>query len=155
MIKTGYKFILFLSLIVISPISYGGDAQNIEACVNTARDFANVTLEPFAAKYEGNFIKNSVVKWKNAYCEVKFAEVYTLQIDGRDIVYQGYAGKDAYDLYQKIRGKTDNAINLLNARIALLQQQSDEASKKLKAAKPDLREVLKMVDDGLNKSLKK
>lgn len=143
------------ALMSVSTSATAGDADNIRACVKKAKDLAGVTLDPFAASYEGNVLSMSTAKWSNSFCEVKFADVYTLQINEQHIVYKGYAGKESYDLNQKLQQRTEDAINQLNSRIALLHQRAEQASEKLKQASPDHDQLTRYVDEGIAKSLGK
>ena len=69
------------------------------------------------------------------------------------IVYKGYVGKESYDLNQKLQGRTEDAINQLNSRIALLRQRAEQVSEKLKQANPDRVQLTRYVDEGIAKSL--
>lgn len=143
------------ALMAMPTLATAGDANNIHACVKKAKDLAGVALDPFAASYKGNVLSMSTAKWSNAFCEVKFADVYTLQISEQSIVYKGYVGKDSYDLNQKLQKRTEDAINQLNSRIALLRQRAEQASEKLKQASPDHDQLTRYVDEGIVKSLGK
>lgn len=143
-------------ILMLAPmLATAGDAENIDACVKKAKDLAGIALDPFAASYEGNVFSMSAVKWSNVFCEVKFADVYTLQINERQIVYKGYAGKKSYDLNHTLQERTEDAINQLNSRIALLRQRAEQVSKKLKQANPDHDQLAEYVDEGIAKSLGK
>lgn len=151
-----YKISIGVAAFVLmsaSTLATAGDAENIDACVKKAKNLAGVTLDPFAASYEGNVFSMSTVKWSNAFCEVKFADVYILQINERQIIYKGYAGKESYDLNQKLQERTENAINQLNSRIALLRQRAEQVSEKLKQANPGHGQLTRYVDEGIAKSL--
>lgn len=92
---------------------------------------------------------------EHAFCEVKFADVYTLQTNERQIVYKGCVGKESYDLNRKLQERTEDAINQLNSRIALLRQRAEQISEKLKQANPDHDQLTRYVDEGIAKSLGK
>ena len=142
-------------LLVMSTAAFAGDAENISACVKKAGDMAGETLDPFAAVYEGNILSMSTAKWNNAFCEVKFGDVYTLQIGDKSVVYKGYAGKESYDLNQNLQAKTDEAVSKLNSRIALLKQRAGQASSSLKLANPNRQWLTQYVDEGIEKALGK
>ncbi len=129
-----------------------GDAENIGSCVKKAKDLAKVVLDPFAVTYDGKILSMSTAKWSNAFCEVKFSDVYTLQIDGRDVVYKGYTGRASFELNQRLQAKTTDAINQLNSRIALLQQRASQVSVSLKLANPNHPWLEQYVDEGIQKS---
>ena len=147
------KLLFSLFLLVLSMTVHAGDADNISACAAKAKEFTGVELDPFSAKYQGKILTLSTVKWSNAYCEVKLSSVYTLQINGKDIIYKGYAGRDAYDLNASLQAKTDAAIAQMNSRISLLKQRAEKASDALRKPNPDFNEVTKFVHEGLEKSV--
>lgn len=144
-------FIVFV-LMLKSTLAIAGDAENIEACVKKANDLAGVALDPFAAIYEGNILSMSTAKWSNSFCEVKLSDVYTLQINGVDVVYKGYTGRQSYELNQRLQAKTADAISQLNSRIALLQQRASQVSVSLKLANPNHKWLEQYVDEGVKKS---
>jgi hypothetical protein len=144
-------FSLFL-LMLYTPV-HAGDAENISACAAKAKEFTGTELDPFSAKYQGKVLTFSTVKWSNAYCEVKLASVFTLQINGKDIIYKGYAGKESYELNNSLQAKTDSAIAQMNSRISLLKQRAEKASDSLRKPSPDFDGVTKFVNEGLEKSI--
>lgn len=148
---------IFIGLIVIFGISpaVAGDAGNISACVKKAKEFAGVSLDEFDVSYEGNLLSMSVAKWRNALCEVKVGEVYTLNVNGSNFIYKGYAGKDSYDLNKELDRRTEEAINQMNGRIALLKQRRSQVSVSLQRPKPDHIWLTRYVDEGIDKSLGK
>lgn len=151
-LKCALVAILFVSF---SQTAFADDADNIGACVTKAKDLTGVLLDPFASSYEGNIFSMSTAKWSNAYCEVKLAEVYTLNINGREVVYKSYTGKESYELNQKLQTKTEDAIHQLEARIALLRQRANQVSESLKQANPDYKYLNQFIDEGIKKAISK
>jgi hypothetical protein len=147
------RVMLSILMMVSASIAYAGDAENIQACVKKANEFAGVPLNEFDASYEGNIFSQSVVKWKNAYCEVKLSEVYNLQVEGKHVVFNGYAGKESYALKKTLDDKTDAAINQLKARIAILEQRMSQTSAGLKKPKPDHTGLTRFIEEGIEKSV--
>lgn len=148
---------IFIGLIVILGASQAvaGDAENISACVKKAKEFSGVSLDVFDASYEGNLLSMSVAKWRNALCEVKVGEVYNLNVNGRNLIYRGYAGEDSYDLNVELDRRTEEAINQMNGRIALLKQRKNQVSVSLQRPKPDHVWLTRYVNEGIEKSLGK
>lgn len=130
-----------------------GDADNITACVNKAKEFSGVTLDPFAVKYEGNYVEFSTAKWPEATCEVKMSQVYNLQVNGQYFVYKGYAGRDAYELAMSLQARTNEAVKQMRSRIALLEQRSNQASNSLRKPNPNQKHLAQYVDEGILKSI--
>ena len=147
------RFLITLFLMAIATVVNAGDAENISACTARAKEFTGIALDPFSAKYQGKVLALSTVKWSNAYCEVKLSSVHTLQINGKDIIYKGYAGKKAYDLNTSLQTKTDSAIAQMNSRISLLKQRAEKASDSLRKPNPDFNGINQFVNEGLEKSV--
>jgi len=126
-----------LLVAAVSGAAYGGTADNISACVQKAREFAGVQLNEFDAVYKGNILSMSVATWPNAVCEVKLGSVYNLRVNGKELIVEGFAGRDSLELNSKLQGQTDQAIQQLRSRIALLEQRMDQATESLKKPKPD------------------
>lgn len=147
------KWLLTIMLISVSHGSLAGEAENISACVKKAKEFAGISLDPFAVRYEGNIVAMSTAKWDGTFCEVKLGDVYTLQIDGKTLIYRGYAGKDSYDLNASLQAKTEDAIRQMRSRIALLEQRASQVSVSLRRPNPDHKWLARYVDEGVQKSL--
>lgn len=144
---------LIILIMVNASIAHASDAENIMACVNKANEFVGVKLNEFEAAYEGRFLSMSTAKWKNAYCEVKLRNVYNLQVNGNQIIYKGFAGKDAYDLNHLFEEKTEAAINQLKSRIALLEQRMNQVTVSLQGPNPDPVSLTRYIDEGIEKSI--
>lgn len=142
-------------LLAVTHLSLAGEADNISACVRTAKEFSGVALDPFSASYTGNVLSMSVAKWDDVYCEVKLANVYNLRIHGQQLVYNAYAGKESYDLNSALQAKTEATINQMNSRIALLQQRASQVSVSLQKPNPNHKWLAQYVDEGIEKSLGK
>jgi hypothetical protein len=147
------KVMLSIVMMATTSIACAGDAENIQACVKKASEFAGVTLNEFDASYEGNIFSPSIVKWKDAYCEVKLSEVYNLQVAGKHVIFNGYAGKESFALRKTLDEKTDAAINQLKARIAILEQRMSQTSGGLKKPKPDHAGLTRFIEEGIEKSV--
>ena len=145
---------LFQSLVLLDSLpAWAGDADNISACVKKAREFSGITLDPFAAAYEGNIVSLSTAKWENVLCEVKFGEVYNLRIQNQYWIYKGYAGKEAYELKRSLESRTDEAIARMDTHIALLKQRLDQVDVSLRKPNPDQNWLSRYIDEGIEKSL--
>lgn len=144
-----------LILILVTNEVVAGDAENISACVKKSKEFSGVTLDAFDVSYEGNLLSMSVAKWSNALCEVKVGEVYTLNVNGSNFIYRGYAGKESYDLNEELDRRTEVAIKQMNSRIALLKQRKSQVSVSLQRPKPDHVWLTRYVNEGIEKSLGK
>ena len=149
------KIALAIFMIATCNPVFAGDAENISACVRKAKEFSGVNLDEFAASYEGNILSMSIVKWKNAFCEVKFGNVHTLNINGQELIYKGYAGRESYNLNMALQAKTEAAVNQLNSRIALINQRAEQVSVSLTKPKQDFKWLTRYVDEGIEKSLGK
>lgn len=144
---------LFLPLLLLVSLpAWAADADNISACVKKAKEFSSITLDPFAAAYEGNIVSLSTAKWENVLCEVKFGEVYNLLIHNRYLIYKGYAGKDAYELKKSLESRTDEAITRMDTHIALLKQRLDQVDVSLRKPNPDQNWLSRYIDEGIEKS---
>lgn len=142
-----------LVALLLSTNVLAGEAENITACVNKAKEFAGVSLDPFAVKYEGNYVAFSTARWPEATCEVKVAQVYNLQVNGEYLIYKGYSGKQSYDLAMELQAKTDEAIKQMRSRIALIEQRANQASNSLRKPNPDYKHLTRYVDEGIQRSL--
>lgn len=149
------KIVIGLFLLLASNIASAGEAENISACVKKAQEFSGVVLDAFDVSYKGNILDMSTAKWSNAFCEVKLGEVYTLQVNREVLIYRGYAGKESYDLNEELARKTDEAINQMNNRIALLKQRKSQVSVSLQRPKPDYAWLTHYINEGIEKSLGK
>jgi len=147
------RIALGMIMMAVSASAFAGDAENIAACAKKAKEFSGVTLEEFDVNYEGNWLSMSIAKWSNAYCEVKRGEVYKLSINGELVIYDGFAGKGAYDLNKALKGKTDLAINKLNSRVSLLRQRMEKATEELRKPMPSHDELMRYIDEGVEKSI--
>ena len=150
-----FKVMLAVVISFVSINALAGEAENISACVNKSKEFSGVVLNEFNVKYEGNVLARSVAKWDNATCEIKFGKIYTLEVNGIVYIYEGFAGKASYDLNNKLQAKTDEAVKLLNSRIALLQQRASQVSVSLTKPKPDHQYLTHYINQGLEQSLGK
>ncbi len=148
------KKLLFTSLVLLyAPFTYAGEAENILSCVNRANEFSGVKLNEFEAVYEGKILSMSSVKWKNAFCEVKFGSVHNLQVNGIQYIYYGFAGKEAYDLNRILEAKTESAINQLKSRVSLLEQRMNQVKRNLQAPRPDAASLTRYINEGVEKSV--
>ncbi len=146
--------ILTICFLLFSTSSFAGSAENIAACIAEAKNYADLNLDEFDAEYNGNVLAFSKVTWRDddVVCEVKVGDVYNLTIQGKQWIYEGFAGKESYELDASLRNETDHAIEKLKSRISLLNQRMDEATKKLQAANPDHAEITKFIEHGIDKA---
>lgn len=149
------KFVLVFLSFFITNFASAGDADNISACVKKAKEFSGIDLDAFNVTYKGNLVSFSTAKWSNAFCEVKVGSVYTLQVNGEELIYKGYAGVASYELNEELARRTDEAINQMNSRIALLKQRKSQVSVSLQRPKPDHEWLTRYVDEGIEKSVGK
>jgi hypothetical protein len=140
---------------LISINAFSGEAENISACVNKSKEFSGVVLNEFNVKYEGNLLARSVAKWENALCEIKLGKVFTLEVNGTVYIYEGFAGKKSYEINNTLQAKTNEAIGLLNSRIALLQQRASQVSASLAKPNPDHQHLINYVNQGIEQSIGK
>lgn len=150
-----FKILLPVVLGFVSINAFSGEAENISACVNKSKEFSGVVLNEFNVKYEGNILARSVAKWENATCEIKLGKVYALEVSGIVYIYEGFAGKDSYELNNNLQAKTDEAVKLLNSRIALLQQRASQVSVSLTKPKPDHQYLARYINQGIEQSIGK
>jgi hypothetical protein len=149
------KAVTGLILALATNAVMAGDAENISACVKKAKEFSGVALDAFDVSYKGNVLSMSVAKWSNATCEVKVGQVYNLDVNGTNFIYQGYAGKESYDLNEELERKTDAAIDQMNSRIALLKQRKSQVSVSLQRPSPNLPWLTQYINEGIEKSVGK
>ncbi len=149
------KSLIWLLLMVATNTALAGDAENISACVKKAKEFSGADLDAFNATYKGNLVSFSTAKWSNAFCEVKLGEVHSLHVNGEILIYKGYAGKAAYELNEELARRTDETINQMNNRIALLKQRKNQVSASLQRPKPNHEWLSRYVNEGIEKSLGK
>ena len=147
------KLLISVVMFSFSLLCYAGKAENISACVNKANEFAGVRLDAFAVRYEGKVLTMSTAKWENAYCEVKIAEVYTLQINDKTYIYRGYAGKESFDLNTALQAKTNETISQMRSRISILELRASQVSVSLRKPSPDHKWLTRYVDEGVQKSI--
>jgi len=128
-------------IVLTSSLVGASDGNNIKACVDAASSYADVKLDSFSAAYEPKRIAMSRVKWSNAECEVKLGYVQNLIIYGKSIIYNGYAGELAFKKSRELKALTDNAIQQLRSRMALLEQNSKDVDKELQSPNPNLDQI--------------
>lgn len=150
-----FKVLILVICSLISINAFSGEAENITACVNKSKEFSGVVLNEFNVKYEGNLLARSVAKWENAFCEIKLGKVFTLEVNGTVYIYEGFAGKKSYDLNNTLQAKTNEAVGLLNSRIALLQQRASQVSVSLTKPNPDHQHLVNYVNQGIEQSIGK
>lgn len=137
---------------LISTATIAGDAENIQSCVKKAYEFSGISLDEFKVSYQGNILAMSVARWSNTYCEVKLGDVYALTVNGKELIYRGYAGRDSYELKNNLDAKTEEAIRQLKSRISLLEQRVSQAGTSLKMPRPDHVWLTRYVDEGIEKA---
>lgn len=142
---------LLVGMLHVGP-AFAGDAENITACVKKAKEFAGITLDPFAVNYEGNIVTMSIAKWENVLCEVKFGDVYNLKFNNEYLIFKGYAGKESYELKQSMEGRTEEAIGRMDTHIALMKQRLDQVEVSLKKPNPDHAWLNRYIEEGIDKS---
>jgi hypothetical protein len=79
--------------------------------------------------------------------------VYSLQVNGTDYIYKGYAGKEAFDVNTILQTRTQDAIDQMKSRIALLEQRASQISVSLRKPNPDRKWLTQYVNEGIQKSL--
>jgi hypothetical protein len=143
--------VLFWTLCVST--AFADDAENIEACVQKAKEFASVKLDEFDANYEGSWLQNDVAKWDNAVCEVTATKVYNLNIEGKNYIYRGFSGEESYKLNEMLEETTQDAISILRSRVSLLEKRMENVTTKLKLVNPDHQDLVGYIKKGVDKAL--
>jgi hypothetical protein len=147
------KLVSAVFMMMISTSIFAGEAENIAACVKKAKELSGITLDGFDVVYEGNIFSMSTAKWNNAFCEVKFGDVFNLKVNGEFFVYEGFSGKDSYDLNEALHKKTEEAITIMYSRIELLKNRIGEVEDDLKKLKPDHGNLTRYINEGIEKSV--
>lgn len=142
-----------LSLLVLPLLSHAGDLENIGACVDAASQHSGVDLDMRSVAYDANILSNSTATWPNAYCEIKFEKVYVLKIDGRDVIVNGYAGQESYNLNETLATRTKAAMDQLDRRKEVLTERMRDASERLTSPAPDHSSIESFVNDGISEAL--
>ena len=143
---------LIVTLVFVSPSALAGDAENIKACVDEAKS-AGVSVDPFQVIYKSSFFKPSVAEWANARCEVSSMNVENLIINGKEIIYQGFRGRAAFDLNQRLEREIDAAVNALYTRAQLIAAMKESSTKRLKSTNVDLTVVKRDVKSYVERAL--
>lgn len=84
---------------------------------------------------------------------MKLSEVYNLQVEGKHVIFDGYAGRESYSLRKTLDEKTNAAINQLKARIAILEQRMAQTSAGLKKPRPDHAGLTRFIEEGIEMSV--
>ena len=143
---------LIVTLAFVSTSALAGDAENIKTCVDEASS-VGVSLDPFQVSYKSSFFKPSVAEWTNVRCEVSSTGVVNLVINGKEIIYQGFRGKAAFELNQKLEREIDAAVNVLFTRAQLISAMKESSTKRLKSPNVDLTVVERDVKSYVERAL--
>jgi len=79
--------------------------------------------------------------------------VYNLTVNGKSIIYKDFAGKDSFDLNEKLIKSTEDTIAKIRERIDQLEKRMEVATKKLQQKDPDHKTISDKIHSGLKKPL--
>ena len=140
------KIIILLFLVSIfvqsSVVSASDEREDIKACMKKVKEFANISVDPFDAKYESHWTSPDIVRWKNVYCDTSFDRVHNLQVSGTEYIVQSYAGEKALSLSKKLKEKIKKEKDRLEIQL-------EKALEALRHKDPDLKEIEKFIDNGI------
>lgn len=147
------KAIKIAALITIAPLTaFAGEAENILSCIQSVGAYTGKSVDEFDVRYEGRILGFSSAEWPGVVCEVSFASVYNLTVDGRQYVYAGFAGKQAKTTYENLERETEEAISLLQSRIQLLERRLEGSRSTLRLPNPDIEGANSYVRDGIERA---
>ena len=147
------NLILALTLFAISSPVFAGQADDIEACVKTLKQYTGTTVDEFDAKYESSWLTFNTVKWNGITCDVKLGSIVNLIENGKDLIYQGFSGKDSFLLNDKLEKETAEAIATMRSRITLLEERMSKSTKELQSFKPDHKKIEQYIKAGIKKAI--
>lgn len=79
--------------------------------------------------------------------------VENLIINGKEIIYQGFRGRAAFDLNQRLEREIDAAVNALYTRAQLIAAMKESSTKRLKSPNVDLTVVERDVKSYVERAL--
>ena len=135
------KIALLTQSLTLPTSSIASEAGNILACINAVKAYTGKVVDEFDVNYTGRFFNYSSAEWTGIKCEVLLDTVHSLKVDGKLYIVDGFAGYPAKRAYETMEKETDDAISLLESRIALLQRRLDQSEQKLKQQHPDISEI--------------
>ena len=144
------KAITIAGLLTIAPLTaLAGEAENISSCIQSVEAYTGKSVDEFDVRYEGRILGFSSAEWPGVVCEVAFASVHNLTVDGRQYVYAGFAGKKAKTAYENLERETEEAISLLESRVQLLERRLEGSRSTLRLPNPDIEGANSYVRDGI------
>ena len=147
------KTLTFSALLAFAPLTAtAGEAENILSCIQSVNAYTGKSVDEFDVRYEGRILGFSSAEWPGVMCEVSFASVYNLTVDGRQYVYEGFAGRQAKTAYENLERETEEAISLLESRVQLLERRLEDARSTLQMPSPDIEGVQDRIRDGIGRA---
>ena len=144
-------FVLAMSLSCGTAVA--SDAENIKACIDAIKTNTARSVDEFDVAYQGSFFAFSVAEWPGIHCEVTLGQVYSLAVDGREIIVEGWPSPEAKETYEQLANEVEAAVNQLKTRQKLLEQRLDEAEKQLMQPGANVKAVTVYVRDGISKAV--
>lgn len=146
------KFIGAAFITLLPTVSLAGEAENILACIRAVDEFADQSVDEFDVRYTGRIIDFSTAEWPNVVCEVKLGSVYNLTVNGTQHIVEGFAGIEAKAAYSALELETEDAVSLLESRIAILERRLSDAKSNLQQPSPNIMEIENYVREGIARS---
>ena len=120
----------FIVMLLCATQVWAGQAENIKKCVEVANSFG-ASIDPYQVRYNSHFLQLDVAEWRDVRCEVKLENIHNLTIRGKEVIYKGFAGREAYELNERLEKELDGASEILVMRANLLKSMKSEIEKKL------------------------
>jgi hypothetical protein len=149
--KRRFKALAICCIAMLSPSAFSGEIENVVACIKAAQDYAGVELSESDARYSGNFVSFSVVRWDSVSCEVKLEYVHQMRIDDVLVIDQGFAGKKSYETNEVLSAKTEATVKDLEYKIAILEKRMEYTTQALQRPDPDHEQLSAYVEEGITK----
>ena len=121
----------FIVMLLWATQVWAGQAENIKKCVEVANSFG-ASIDPYQVRYKSNLIQLDVAEWRDVRCEVRLENIHNLTIRGKEIIYRGFAGREAYELNERLEKELDAAAEILEMRANLLRSMRAESKNKLR-----------------------
>ena len=141
----------FLTALVTST-AWAGQAENIKKCAEVANS-VGVSIDLYQVRYTSNFLQHDLAEWRDVRCEVKLEKIYNLTVGGKEIIYRGFGGREAYELNVWLEKEIDNATETLITRADLLKSIKRSSEEKLRMPSVDPRVVEREVLSNVRRAL--
>lgn len=144
------KTLTLSALLAFAPLTAtAGEAENILSCIRSVDAYTGKSVNEFDVRYEGRILGFSSAEWPGVMCEVSFASVYNLTVEGRQYVYEGFAGRQAKIAFETLEKETEDAISLLESRVKLLERRLEDSQSRLRLPDPDIEAINSRIRDGI------